>query len=173
VNETYPAKPQTSRAKLRVNAENQIRAWAKRNQVHANILRAPGIYAQDRLPLDRIRAGTPTMVAEQDSFSNHIHADDLARIVLAALRNARPNRVYHSVDDDQMKMGDYFDTLADTFKLPRSPRLSRAEVQRAVSPVMWSFMNESRRLTNGRMKRELKVVLRYPTLIDALACLKN
>ena len=164
VSETRPVNPQSDRARLRVSAERQIRTWAIRNHVNANILRVPGIIAEDRLPVDRIKAGAPAIVASEDGYSNHIHADDLARIVIAALRYAKPNRVYHTVDDDEMKMGDYFDVVADAFKLPRPPRLPRAEAQRAVSPMMWSFMNESRRLTNLRMKRELKVRLRYPTV---------
>jgi len=164
VSETRPVNPQSDRARLRVSAERQIRTWAIRNHVNANILRAPGIIAEDRLPVDRIKAGTPAIVESEDGYSNHIHADDLARIVIAAMRYAKPNRVYHTVDDDEMKMGDYFDVVADAFNLPRPPRLSRAETQRAVSPMMWSFMNESRRLTNLRMKRELKVRLRYPTV---------
>jgi nucleoside-diphosphate-sugar epimerase len=168
VSETTPLNPQTNRALLRVDAEQQIRAWAKRNAVCASILRVPGIYAGDRLPLDRLRAGAPAIRVEDDSCSNHIHADDLARCVVAALRHGKPNRLYHTVDEDEMKMGDYFDAVADAFQLPRPPRLSRAEVQCQVSPMMWSFMNESRRLTNTRMKLELKVQLRYPTVRDAL-----
>jgi nucleoside-diphosphate-sugar epimerase len=168
VDETQAVNPMSQRARSRVNAELQIREWAQAKQVNACILRVPGIYAAERLPLERLRAGAPAILAEQDSYSNHIHADDLARIVVAALRHAKPNRVYHAVDDDQMKMGDYFDTLADAYQLPRPPRLSRAEVQRVVSPMMWSFMNESRRLTNVRMKRELRVRLTYPSVKDWL-----
>lgn len=164
VSETRPVNPQSDRARLRVSAERQIRSWATRNHVNANILRVPGIIAEDRLPIDRIRAGSPAIVASEDGYSNHIHADDLARCAIATLRYAKPNRVYHTVDDDEMKMGDYFDVVADAFQLPRPPRLSRADAQRAVSPMMWSFMNESRRLTNTRMKHELKVRLRYPTV---------
>lgn len=168
VAEIHRLNPQSTRAQRRVDAEQQIRNWAKRNGVNASILRAPGIYAADRLPLDRIRAGTPAIAAAEDSYTNHIHADDLARIVTAALRRAKPNRVYHASDGSEMKMGEYFDCVADAFGLPRPPRLARAEVQRAVSPMLWSFMNESRRLSNARMKRELKVKLRYPTVVDAL-----
>jgi len=164
VSETRPLRAQTRRAMLRVSAEHQIRTWAARNRVRASILRVPGIYAAGRLPLDRLRAGLPAILAAEDGYSNHIHADDLARIILAALRHARPNRVYHAVDDDGMKMGDYFDAVADAHNLPRPPRLSRAEVQQRVSPMMWSFMNESRRLRNDRMKRELKVWLLHPAL---------
>jgi nucleoside-diphosphate-sugar epimerase len=164
VSETRPVNPQSDRARLRVSAEQQIRSWATRNHVNANILRVPGIIAEDRLPVDRIKAGSPAIIASEDGYSNHIHADDLALNVIAALRYAKPNRVYHTVDDDEMKMGDYFDVVADAFQLARPPRLSRAEVQRTVSPMMWSFMNESRRLTNVRMKQELKVKLMHPSV---------
>ena len=169
VSETHPLNPQTARAQLRANAEQQIRDWAIHNHVSASILRVPGIYADGRLPLERLRANTPAIIREEDSYTNHIHADDLARIVLAALRYAKPNRVYHASDDSPMKMGDYFDIVADAHGLPRPPRLPRGEIERSVTPALWSFMNESRRLNNGRMKKELKVKLRYATVLDSLA----
>ena len=169
VNETGPVNAQSARAQRRLDAEQQIRDWARRNKVCASILRVPGIYADDRLPLERLKSGAPCIVDAEDSYTNHIHADDLARIAVAALNRASSCRIYHASDDSQLKMGGYFDTIADSFGLPHAPRLSRAEVQSAVSPVMYSFMNESRRLNNRRMKFELKVRLQYPTVADFLA----
>ncbi len=169
ISETHPLNPQTPRAQRREDAELQIRAWAKRNGVNASILRVPGIYAADRLPLERLRSGTPAIVAAEDSYTNHIHADDLARIIVATLRHGRPNRVYHASDDGEMKMGDYFDAVADAHHLPRPPRISRAEAQRVLPESLLSFMNESRRLMNKRMQEELRVGLCYPTLGDFLA----
>ena len=169
VSETRPLNAQSARGKLRVDAEQQIRDWARRNRVRASILRVPGIYAGDRLPIDRLKLGTPCIVDTEDSHTNHIHADDLARIAVAALIRAASCRIYHASDDSGLKMGEYFDAVAEAYHLPHAPRLLRAEVQRAVSPVMYSFMNESRRLTNQRMKRELQVRLRYPTVADFLS----
>lgn len=168
VYETRPTGALNTRAKLRVDAENQIRRWARRNGVHASILRVPGIYAADRLPVERLKKGTPAIIEAEDGYTNHIHADDLARIVIAALHHARPNRIYHTVDDSQMKMGAYFDAVAKAFDLPLAPRVTRAEAQSVLSPMLLSFMNESRRLSNKRMKQELKVVMRYPTVAHAL-----
>ena len=168
VDETSPVHPQTARAQRRVDAEQQIRRWATRNGVQATILRVPGIYAAERLPLERIRSGTPALVAAEDGYTNHIHADDLARIIVAALQHGKPNRVYHASDDGEMKMGDYFDVVADAHHLPRPPRISRVEAQRVLSESLLSFVNESRRLVNGRMKRELRVGLKYPTVVDLL-----
>jgi nucleoside-diphosphate-sugar epimerase len=169
VPETRPLQPQSARAKLRVDAESRIRNWAAHNGIAASILRVPGIYAADRLPLERLRKGTPAIVAAEDGYTNHIHADDLARSVIAALRHARPNRVYHTADDSAMKMGEYFDAVADAFELPHPPRITRDAAQTALSPTLLSFMNESRRLTNTRLKQELKFVMRYPTVAAALA----
>lgn len=173
VDESHPLNPQSARAARRADAEQRIRDWAKRNRVRASILRVPGIYAAERLPLERLQTDSPAIVAEQDSHTNHVHAADLANIVVAALHRGKPNRVYHASDDSDLKMGDYFDAVADACHLPRPPRLPRDEVERAVSPVLWSFMNESRRLNNARMKQELKVKLRYPTVAEALVTIKK
>ena len=168
VDETHPLNAKNARAQRRIAAERLVRGWARRNGVNACILRVPGIYAADRLPLDRIRNGTPGIVDAEDSYTNHIHADDLARISVAALLRGQSCRVYHASDDSRLRMGEYFDLVADAHELPRVPRVSRAEAQRVLSTMMLSFMNESRRLTNGRMKRELRLRLRYPTVRDAL-----
>lgn len=172
VSESRPLHPQTARAQRRIDAERQIRSWVKRNHVKASILRVPGIYAVDRLPLARLQQGLPCIADSEDSFTNHIHADDLARIAIAALRYGKACRVYHASDDSQLKMGEYFDAVADAFGLPHPPRVSRAEAQRVLPDTLLSFMNESRRLNNRRMKRELRLQLHYPTVADMLATTK-
>ena len=166
IDETTRVQPANDRAVRRLDAERQMRA------VGAAVLRVPGIYAHDRLPLERLRAGTPVLRAEDDVFTNHIHADDLARVSLAALWRGRPGRVCNAVDDSALKMGEYFDQVADCFGLPRPPRLPRERLQAAVSPMMYSFMAESRRLGNARLRSELRVRLLWRTVADALRSLR-
>jgi nucleoside-diphosphate-sugar epimerase len=172
VDETRRLNPQNARAKRRVDAEQALRRWARRSGSRLSILRVPGIYAADRLPIERLTKGVPALQEQDDVYTNHIHADDLARIAVAALTRGSPGRVYHAVDDSCMKMGDYFDAVAREFDLPLPKRLSRAELKSQVSPMMWSFMAESRRLSNLRIKAELGVRLLYPTVIDALPQLR-
>jgi nucleoside-diphosphate-sugar epimerase len=167
--ETRRVDPQNARAKRRVDAERVLRAWARCSGSRLGILRVPGIYAQDRLPLERLQKGTPALRPEDDVYTNHIHADDLARIVALALFRLSPGRVYHAVDDSDMKMGDYFAAVADSYGIAGPPRLSRTELAQAVSPLQLSFMSESRRLVNQRLKTELGMRLRYPTVQAALA----
>lgn len=140
-----------------------------RRRRHAHVLRVPGIYAQDRLPLARLRQALPALAPADDVFTSHIHADDLARIAIVALLRGRPSRVTNAVDDSGLKMGEYFDLVAQRFGLAPPPRLPRDELRKAVSPMMYSFMAASRRIRNVRLKRELRVKLRYPTVAAALA----
>jgi len=165
--ETRATTPATDRARRRVDAEAQLRAFGRQHSVAVTLLRIPGIYAPDRAgghPRERVARGTPVLAAEDDVFTNHIHADDLARACVAALWRGLPMRAVHVCDDTEMKMGDYFDLAARLAGLPPPPRVSRVEAAERLSPMLMSFMSESRRLVNARMKRELRLVLRYPTV---------
>lgn len=167
--ETRPVAPGSARALRRVDAERRFRRAAAQGGARAAILRVPGIHAHDRLPLERLRRGLPVLCADEDVHTSHVHADDLARIARAALARGRPGRVVHAVDDSALKMGDYFDRVADAFGIQRPPRVPRAGLGALVTPTMLSFMSESRRLTAQRMRRELRVRLRWPDVDATLA----
>ena len=171
VSETRRPAAQSARAARRVDAEQRLRQFGREGdrRCRVSILRAPGIYAGDRLPLERLRQRLPLMLHPEDSHTNHIHAEDLGSACIAALARGRANRAYNINDDSSLAMGEWFDALADAFALPRAPRLPREEVRRAVAPMQWSFMNESRRLDNTRMKRELRLQLRYPTVAAGIS----
>ena len=166
IDESQRVRPATDRARRRVDAERQLRAWGIERAVDVTILRAPGIYAAERLPLERLRKGTPALIAQEDVFTNHIHVDDLAAAAIAAMRSTKSLRIYNVVDDSAMTMGEYFERVADAFELPRPPRISRNEAATRLSPALLSFMGESRRVRNTRIKRELGFRFRYPT-VDA------
>jgi uncharacterized protein YbjT (DUF2867 family) len=105
--ETAALKASTPRAQRRVDAEALVR-WAGPSGVRASILRIPGIYAPDReggTPRARLLKGTPVLAAPDDVYTNHIHADDLARACVAALWRGRPQRVYNVNDDSQLQDG--------------------------------------------------------------------
>jgi nucleoside-diphosphate-sugar epimerase len=149
-----------------------LRAYGRAFATTVTLLRIPGIYGMDRVggdPRERVRQGTPALRDEDDVYTNHIHADDLARACVAALYRGRPQRVVNASDDTELKMGDYFDLVADLFELPRPPRISREEAAQAMSPVRLSFMSESRRLRNARIKRELRFQFHYPTVREGLS----
>ena len=171
VSEAILARPSTPRAQRRADAEQAVRHFGRAARVRASILRIPGIYAADReggTPRERLQKGTPVLRAEDDVFTNHIHADDLARSVIAALWRGRPQRVYNVNDDTALKMGDYFDLAANLYGLARPPRVPRSAAQAEMPLMLLSFMSESRRMDNTRLKNELRVVLKHPTVVTGL-----
>lgn len=171
VSEVRQVNPDTPRAWRRVHAEGEVRLFGRATSTPVHILRIPGIYAPDReggTPRPRLLKGTPVLRSEDDVYTNHIHADDLARACLAALWRGKPQRLSNVSDDTELKMGDYFDLAADFYQLPRPLRLARSDAASQLPAMQLSFMSESRRLNNQRMKSELKVVLRYPTVLAGL-----
>lgn len=171
VDETRSSRAITARAQRRVDAEEQLRFFGRSAGISVQLLRIPGIYAPDReggTPRARLQKGTPVLCAQDDVYTNHIHADDLARACIASLWKGRPQRRYNVCDDTVLKMGDYFDLAADLYQLPRPPRVPREGAQQLLPVMLLSFMSESRRLLNRRMKEELGLRLRYPTVNEGL-----
>jgi nucleoside-diphosphate-sugar epimerase len=172
VAETRPVRAQTNRGARRVDAESRVRGWGRAAAVKACVLRIPGIYAPDReggTPRARLLKGLPVLFADQDVYTNHIHADDLARACIRALWLGQAQRIYNVCDDSVLKMGDYFDLAAGLYGLARPPRIGREDAAHVLSPMQLSFMAESRRLDNTRMKQELRLRLRFPDVRLGLA----
>jgi len=171
VTETRAADAHTARARRRIDAESLVRYFGRSTGVVSTILRIPGIYAPNRVggtPRERLLRGTPVLNAEDDVFTNHVHADDLARACVAALWRGTPQRIYNANDDSVLKMGDYFDLAADLYGLPRPRRVPRSTAPDHMPLLLLSFMSESRRMDNTRLKKELRLRLRYPTVEQGL-----
>jgi len=169
IDETAPLRPATARGRRRLDAERRWLAWSEQSGVAVVILRVPGIYAHDRLPLQRLREGLPVLAETESPYTNRIHADDLARACIAAMRRGRPGQAYNVSDGHPTTMTDYFNQVADRLGLPHPPVVSRAEAQRVLSPSMLSFLGESKRLRNRLMREQLGVELAYPDLAAGLA----
>jgi nucleoside-diphosphate-sugar epimerase len=160
--------PQTDRARRRLAAENTLQEWCARRGVVPVILRVPGIYGPGRLPLQRIRDGVPVVRETESPYSNRIHAEDLAEVCFAAARFGKPDPIYNVSDGHPTTMTDYFFRVADRFGLPRPRELSLEEARRVLGSSLLSFLEESRRLDNRRMIRDLRPRLRYPNLTSGL-----
>ena len=181
VSETTPVQPTTPRAKRRVDAEQQIRKAIKPGQprgrlkrrpsLQATILRVPGIYAAERLPEERLRNRLPVADGDGDGYTNHIHADDLARLTVLSLMRMRSGRVFNTVDQSNLTTGQWLDLVAKTLGLPTPPRVPKAELPQYLTPMMLSFLSESRRIDGRRALRELRAQLRWPVVEDFLKAL--
>ncbi|MBI5462628.1 MAG: SDR family oxidoreductase [Gammaproteobacteria bacterium] len=171
VDETCPLKPSTPRARRRADAEATLREWSATSGVPVVVLRVPGIYGPGKLPLERLRKGLPLLHEVDSPYTNRIQVDDLIAVCRTAMNRGMPGAAYNVSDGQPSNMTDYFNRIADATGLPRPPLIARADIDR-LSPGMRAFMEESKRLDNRRMREELGVELRYPTLEVGLnACL--
>jgi nucleoside-diphosphate-sugar epimerase len=161
VTETTPLKPTELRSIRRVAAENRLR---RSNIPSACILRAPGIYAAERLPIERIQNSLPAFIPADDVPTNHIHADDLARLCWLGLFRGRNRRAYNAADGQAMMHGDYLSAVAHTFGLQAPPRLPSEQVKAALSPIAWSMLSGARRVSSERLLDEWGIALRYPSM---------
>ena len=168
ITETQPLRPTTPRGWRRLDAEQQLQTWCEKQAVQWMILRVPGIYGPGKLPLERLRKGTPVLRETDAPYSNRIHADDLATICVAAMQATSCNEVYNVSDGHPGNMTDYFFRVADAAGLPRPPEISREEAPSVLSAGMLSFLQDSRRMDNSKLLNELGVELRYPGLDSGL-----
>lgn len=174
VSEDRMPHPESARGRRRLDAEQQLQTWGERTAVPVVILRVPGIYGPGRLPEKRLRAGEPVLREDESPWSNRVHILDLVSACIAAGARGRPGAVYNISDGKPSSMTDYFNQVADALGLERPPQISLEQARSKLSDGMQSYLAESKRLDNRRMREELGVLPQYPDLASGLAaCLKD
>ncbi len=169
IDEDWPTRPVHDRSVRRLDAEERLRRWSQEQGSELVILRVAGIYGPGRLPLERLRQGIPLIRVEESPYSNRIHVDDLVTVCMAAMERAPNGAIYNVSDGHPTSMTEYFLAIADAAGLPHPPLISMAEAPAQLSAAMMSYLSESRRLSNRRLREELGIELRYPTLAEGLA----
>jgi len=172
VTEADPPKPTSDRSRRRLDAEKQLETYCQGVGTELVILRVPGIYGTNRLPIERIKLGRP-IVKDHASFTNRIHEDDLANICVAAGEINQATGIYNASDGVPGTMAQYFIDIAKALELPPPPEISWQEAQVAMSAEMLSYLSESRRIDNKKMLQELQIELLYPNLAAGLKAAVN
>lgn len=168
VTEETPVNPQTSRAKRRVSAENQLREQAEKLGFELIILRVTGIYGPGRLPLSQLKKGHEVLRPEDAPRTNRIHSLDLVQICLAAMEKGEAGDFFNVCDGEESSMSHYFMSVAELYDLPQPQQLSWAEAEKVMNPLTFSFLKETRQMSNQKMLDKLGIKLLYPTLKDGL-----
>jgi nucleoside-diphosphate-sugar epimerase len=161
VDESSPVQPRTDRARRRVSAEEMTRVWCNERRVRRVVLRVPGIYGPDRLPLERLKHFEPVVRERESGINNRIHVDDLVEACVRAIANPEARGVYNVTDGRPLSSTAFIDLVAKVARLPSPPQVSMEEAQLTFSPERLSFLNESRRVSNERMLNHLGVALKY------------
>jgi nucleoside-diphosphate-sugar epimerase len=168
VTEESATEPQSPMGKRRLDAEQAFLEYGRTTGTPVIILRVSGIYGPGRLPLMQISQGQPLLNEAESGPSNRIHADDLATVCLAAADRGEGGEIFNVSDGHPSSMTSYFNACADLLGYPRQPQVSMAEAHRVMSPLMLSYVSDSRVVDNSRMLERLDVKLKYPSMLDGL-----
>lgn len=168
VDEDTPPMPGQPRSIERLAAERAWQAMAREAGVPLTIFRLPGIYGPGRSPIDQVKAGTARRIDKPGQFFSRIHVADIAGTVLKAMTAPRAGGLYNVADDLPAPNSDVVGLAFELLGKPVPPAIPWDEIAPTMSPMARSFYGESRRVRNDRLKRELGVVLRYPTYREGL-----
>ena len=169
VDENTPVNPGSERARRRVAAEQAVSDWAQDKQIPWTVLRVPGIYGPERLPLATLANGDAFLRPEHAGPGNRIHVDDLLECCLAAADKPQASGIFNVSDGDPLSATGFAQATARATGM-KAPRLvSRSEAPQVIGPGRWSFLSESRLLDVRRMREELAPAMRYSNPLDGLA----
>jgi len=168
VTEERSVSPANHTAKRRCDAERRFKRWGAEHGIPFVTLRVAGIYGPGRIPMQRILSQEPLLNENEVGYTNRIHADDLAEVCLRALEKGEDGDIFNVCDGEVSKMTDYFNTITDLMELPRLPQVSLDEARQVMSPLMFSYMTDSRKISNRKMLEKLEIKLKYPTMLEGL-----
>jgi nucleoside-diphosphate-sugar epimerase len=127
------------------------------------------IYGPGRSAFDKLIAGTARRIMKDGQVFSRIHVADIASVLEASIARPRAGAIYNVADDEPAAPEAVVVYAAQLLGVPPPPEVDFAEAD--LSPMVRSFYEGSRRITNGRIKSELGVKLRYPTYREGLAAL--
>jgi nucleoside-diphosphate-sugar epimerase len=168
VDEHSATVPTNDRSRRRLAAERAARAWCDARGVRCVVLRVPGIYGPDRLPLERLGRGEPALRPEDSGPGNRIHVDDLVSACVAAVEKPVAG-VFNVGDGDHASTTEFLQKTASLCGRTPPRLVSLADARGQVSPGMLEYLVETRRVDTTRMRKELGVVPRYPDVESGIA----
>jgi nucleoside-diphosphate-sugar epimerase len=168
VDEDTQAAPSQARGLRRLDVENAWAGFADRYAV--DIFRLAGIYGPGRSALDELRAGRARRIIKPDHQFGRIHRDDIARAVVAAMRQDRPpgRRILNLADDEPAESAVVLTEAAALLGVDPPPAIAFADAEAAMSPMARSFWAENRKVASQKTKTALGISWLYPTFREGL-----
>ena len=153
VDENTGVAPITARAARRVDAENQLIYFSKKNNIKLIILRVPGIYGKGRLPVDRVKLREPLVNNNESRITNIIHVEDLARICIASIALENNMEIINVSDGNPIKTTTYYEYVYEAINIKLPEYITFEQALQTYSEKRLSFLKESRILNVEKMKK--------------------
>ena len=165
VDETSLTNPTSFNGKNRLNVENSWIEVSKTQNLPIQIFRLSGIYSNNFNILTRLKSGEARIINKKNHFFSRIHVDDIANILHKSLINFKNGEIYNISDD---KPASNEEVIMYGIKLLGIKKPKTIEVSNIKSEMLKNFYNDSKRVSNKKMKKYFSYELKYPSYIEGL-----
>jgi nucleoside-diphosphate-sugar epimerase len=172
VDELSAPAPGSPRARRRLAAEREWRAFAEARGARIDILRLAGIYGPGRNALEKLRRGEARRIVKPGQVFNRIHVDDVAAVAVRLIEaGGRPGGLWNVADEEPAPPQDVVVFAAELIGLAPPPEEDFATAR--LPPMARSFYDDNRRVDVDKLRRELGYRWLYPTYRDGLRALAD
>lgn len=166
--ESTPVAPSSPLGVARAECENLYLEFHRSAGLPVRICRAPGIYGPGRTLRQRLETGAYRRLADEDLSVSRIHVEDLAEALVAAWLRGTDGETYLLCDDEPVTSQEYAELTASLLALPLPPTVERDDIRQELSTSAFERRIAARRCSNRRMREELQVSLRFPSVREGL-----
>jgi nucleoside-diphosphate-sugar epimerase len=165
VNENSKTNPISNNGIARLKAENAWVSLEKDNKIPIQIFRLSGIYSNEKNILIRLKSGQVKLINKKNHYFSRIHVDDISNILFKSLSKFKSGEIYNLSDDKPSTSEDV--TLFGA-KLLNIEKIEKIEVDQIKSEMLKNFYNESKKVSNKKMKNYFNYNLKFPSYIEGL-----
>ena len=170
VNENSKTNPISNNGIARLKAENAWFSLEKNKKVPIQIFRLSGIYSNEKNILIRLKSGGVKLINKKNHFFSRIHVDDISNILFKSLSKFKSGEIYNLSDDKPSTSEDV--TLFGA-KILNIENIEKIEVDQIKSEMLKNFYNESKKVSNKKMKSYFDYNLKFPSYIEGLNYIRS
>ena len=170
VNENSKTNPISNNGIARLKAENAWVSLEKDNKIPIQIFRLSGIYSNEKNILIRLKSGDVKLINKKNHYFSRIHVDDISNILFKSLSKFKSGEIYNLSDDKPSTSEDV--TLFGA-KMLNIENIEKIEVDQIKSEMLKNFYNESKKVSNKKMKSYFNYNLKFPSYIEGLNYIRS
>ncbi|MDB9742300.1 NAD-dependent epimerase/dehydratase family protein [Candidatus Pelagibacter sp.] len=170
VNENSKTNPISNNGIARLKAENTWVSLEKDNKIPIQIFRLSGIYSNEKNILIRLKSGDVKLINKKNHYFSRIHVDDISNILFKSLSKFKSGEIYNLSDDKPATSEDV--TLFGA-KMLNIENIEKIEVDQIKSERLKNFYNESKKVSNKKVKSYFNYNLKFPSYIEGLNYIRN
>jgi nucleoside-diphosphate-sugar epimerase len=170
VDENSKTNPVSYKGVSRLKAESAWVSLEKNNKLPVQIFRLSGIYSNEKNILVRLKLGNVKLINKKQHYFSRVHVDDVINILFKSLSKFKSGEIYNISDDKPSSSEEV--TLFGA-KMLNILNIEKIEVDEIKSEMLKNLYNESKKVSNKKVKDYFNYNLKFPSYIEGLNYIRN